>query len=77
MLFVSHQTNQWEVGALGNGDFVQRVSCGEDPRRYDHVDSSDAEGTDLLCVSREICSVEAARTGGERNMCRLSRFTQQ
>ena len=77
MFLLSQQTNQREVGALGDGDFVHGVSCGENARRHDNVESGDAEGTDLLCLSREIRGIEATRAGGERNMRGLSRFPQQ
>ncbi len=77
MLLLSRQANQRQVGALGDGDFVHGVSCGEDPRGPDHAKLGDAEGADLLCLSREIRCVETARAGGERNMRGLSRFPQQ
>jgi hypothetical protein len=77
MLLLSRQADQWEVGALGNGDFVHCVSCRENPRRHDHADAGNAEGADLLCLSREIGGIEAARSGGERSVRGLSRFPQQ
>ena len=77
MLFLSHEANQREVGAFGDGDFVHGLSCGENARRHDDVEPGDAEGTDLLCLSREIRGLEAARAGCESNMRGLSRFAQQ
>lgn len=72
MLLLSRQANQREVGTLSDGDFVHCVSCGEDPRRHDHAKLGDAEGADLLCLSREIRCVETACAAGEWNMRGLS-----
>ena len=68
MLLVSRQTNQRQVGALGNGDFMHGVSCSENARRYDDAEPRDAEGTDLLCLPREIRRFEAAHPSGEGSM---------
>lgn len=77
MLILPYQANQRPVGALGNGDFVHGVSCIENARRHDHAEPGDAEGTELLCLPREIRRIEATRADCERNVCGLPRLPQQ
>ena len=77
MLFLSREENHREVSTLGHVDFVHGVSCGENARRHDDPQPGHAEGTDLLCVPREICGIAAACARRERTMHGLSRRAQQ
>ena len=69
--------SQREVGALGHVDFVHGMSCGKNPRGHDDAEPGYAEGTDLLCVPREIRGIAAARARREGTMHGLSRRAQQ
>ncbi len=77
LFLLSRQQTQRDVRALGDVDFVHRLSCGENPRRHDDAEPGNAEGTDLFRMPREIGGIAAACAGRERTMRGLSRCPQQ
>lgn len=75
--FLSREKDQWEVGTLGHVDFVHGMSCGKNPGGHDNAEPGNAEGTDLLCVPREIRGIAAARSQRKRTVHGLPRRPQQ
>jgi hypothetical protein len=57
---MSREEGQRKIGTLGYVDCMHGVSRGKDARRYDDADPDNAEGKNMLRLSREIGGIAAA-----------------
>ena len=75
MLVVSCEQDDREVNPFRHGRELRCLPYDNDAGRHDHGEPVDAEGKDLLRVSRTVGGIAAARAQHERVVCGLSRRT--
>jgi hypothetical protein len=71
-----HEKDDRHVGPLRYELSVHGVSLNRHTRRHDHYEFVDAEGEDMLCLSRAGNRIEPAQSGGEGAVPGMSRRAQ-